>query len=53
MKLITKYGFILLMPVMIVSCATPQPLTPEQREQQMRELDLYMLSHGQMVPMSF
>ena len=53
MKLITKIGIIILMPVMVAGCVSPKPLTPQEKEQQAKQIDdlnMYMLSNGHTTP---
>ncbi len=49
MKLITRIGVIILMPVMVAGCVSPKSLTPQEKEQQSKQMDdlnMYMLSNG-------
>ena len=44
-----KYFIIFIIGLTLVGCSTT-PSTPEQRQRQHDDLDIYMLSHGHYIP---
>jgi hypothetical protein len=45
-KVVIIYFLLTIIPCFMIGCASQKPTTDEEFQQDMQDLDLYMLSHG-------